>query len=65
MGAMISDRELSGLRTEYCALLSRLFLTEADAELMGVLLKDVRARARASEEMAPSIAEGWRQLGEI
>ncbi len=62
---MIGNRELTDLRSEYCALLSRLFLAEADAELMGVLLNDVRGRARAAAEMEPAISEGWFQLGNL
>jgi TorA maturation chaperone TorD len=63
MGAMIENRELIDLRLEYCALLSRLFLAEADAGLMSVLLNDIRGRARAASEMAPAISEGWFELG--
>ena len=65
MGAMIGNRELTDLRSEYCSLLSRLFLAGADVELMGVLLNDVRGRARAASEMAPAISEGWFELGDL
>ena len=62
---MIGDRELLDLRLEYCALISMLFLEEPDAELMGLLAKDVRTRARGAEEMNPLLAEGWFQLAEL
>ena len=65
MGTMIGIRELTDLRSEYCALLSRLFLAEADAELMGVLLNDVRGRARAAADMAPAVSEGWFELSDL
>lgn len=62
---MIENQEVTDLRTEYCTLLSRLFLAEVDADLMGILLNDVRGRARAAAEMDSAISEGWFQLGEL
>jgi len=62
---MIGDRELLALRSEYCALLSRLFLAEPDPELMGLLAKDARGRARSAAEMNPAVSEGWFQLSDL
>ena len=62
---MIGDKELLALRSEYCSLISMLFLTEADAALMELMGGDARARARAAEEWSPQIAEGWFQLGDL
>ena len=62
---MIGDLELAALRVEYCSLLSRLFIGEVDADLMKLLAKDIRSRARGAEEMNARLAEGWFQLAEL
>lgn len=62
---MIGDRELLALRAEYCTLLSRLFLSEADADLMRVLAQGARERGRGAAAMHPLISEGWFRLGDL
>lgn len=65
MGAVIGDPEVAALRGEYCALLSRLFLQEADPALMHLLAEGARERARASAEMNELVSEGWFALGNL
>lgn len=62
---MTGNRELLALRSEYCTLLSRLFLAEAAADLMRVLAQGARERGRNAAAMDPLISEGWFQLGEL